>query len=113
MKKTNPQHAWLLCGALAALACASEPSPGELHERSDPSAVPVALPSAALDVPEDANIAMGEGVIYVGGANPERPHLRYLDGQVSRNESCFIKLGNKLNAKVPPLYINGNPVGFC
>ena len=55
----------------------------------------------------------GEGVFPVASANPERPRLRYLDGQVSSNDTCAIRLPNKLNADIPPMYLNGNPVGFC
>lgn len=55
----------------------------------------------------------GEGVFPVASANPERPRLRYLDGQVSSNNTCAIRLPNKLNPDVPPMYLNGMPVGFC
>ena len=54
-----------------------------------------------------------DGVFAVRGGDPARPQLRYCDGQVARNDSCMIRLGRKLNPKVPPLYVNGEPVGFC
>lgn len=55
----------------------------------------------------------GDGVFALASADPKHPRLRYADGQVSLNDSCMIKLGNKLNPKVPPFYLNGSPVGFC
>jgi len=54
-----------------------------------------------------------EGVIAVESGDPEHPRLRYLDGQVSGNTSCAIRRGNRLNPKVPPMRVNGTPIGFC
>jgi hypothetical protein len=55
----------------------------------------------------------GEGVLFVASGDETRPRLRYLDGQVSQNETCAIRIGSKLNPKIPPVYINGEPIGFC
>jgi len=55
----------------------------------------------------------GDGVFTVPSADPERHHLRFVDGQVSRNDTCMVRLENGLNPRVPPLYVNGEPVGFC
>ncbi|MCB9898629.1 MAG: hypothetical protein H6825_11555 [Planctomycetes bacterium] len=55
----------------------------------------------------------GDGVFAVPGADEAHPRLRYVDGQVSRNDSCMMRLGNGLNPKVPPMYVNGEPLGFC
>ena len=57
--------------------------------------------------------ALGDGVFTVPGSDAAHPRLRYLDGQVSANDSCMIRLGNKLNPKGPPVYVNGQPLGFC
>ncbi|NOT31237.1 MAG: hypothetical protein HOP15_12390 [Planctomycetes bacterium] len=54
-----------------------------------------------------------DGIFYVLGAIPEFPRVRYRDGQLSLNESCAIRLENKLNRKIPPMYVNGQPIGFC
>jgi hypothetical protein len=41
------------------------------------------------------------------------PRLRYFDGnQVSLNDRCAVRKV-KLNPKMPPVYVNGQPVGFC
>ena len=55
----------------------------------------------------------GEGVVALPSENPVRYHLRYRDGQVSLNDACVIRLENKLNPKIPPFYVNGQPIGFC
>ena len=55
----------------------------------------------------------GDGVFTVPGSDPDHPRLRYRDGQVSRNDSCMIRMENGLNFRVPPMYVNGEPVGFC
>ena len=55
----------------------------------------------------------GDGAFQVTGTNPQCPRLRYRDGQISLNETCAIKLTNKLNPAIPPMYVNGAPIGFC
>lgn len=48
-------------------------------------------------------------------ANPQDslPRLRYFDGnQVSLNDRCP-NTKAKLNPKMPPIYVNGQPIGFC
>lgn len=40
------------------------------------------------------------------------PHLRFADGQVSLNDRCPVRLA-PLNVRLPGLYVNGRPVGFC
>ena len=42
----------------------------------------------------------------------ESPQIRYDDGQVSLDDHCPIRK-HKLNLKMPPVYVNGRPVGFC
>ena len=54
-----------------------------------------------------------EGVYQVNGTNSEHSRLRYLDGHVSANETCMIRVENALNPKIPPMYVNGRPMGFC
>lgn len=57
--------------------------------------------------------AVTDGAFPVPGDDPAHHRLRYGDGQITPNDSCVIKLGNRLNPKVPPLYVNGAPLGFC
>jgi hypothetical protein len=58
-------------------------------------------------------LTIDEGVVKVGSESPEHYRLRFLDGQLSLNQSCGIKRGNRLNPGVPPARINGRPIGFC
>src|SRR5262249_38353698 len=48
---------------------------------------------------------------YVDPAS-EAPHVRYGDGQVSLNDLCPIRKGT-LKLRMPAVYVNGRPVGFC
>jgi len=79
--------------------------------------LPLLVGCATTPIPvpdhEGAAVLSGPAAVYVASVDPERPRLRYADGQLSGNDSCFILIGNKLNNKVPPLYVNGAPVGFC
>jgi len=55
----------------------------------------------------------GDGVFAVPGDQQTHHRLRFADGQVSPNDSCMVRLGNRLNREVPPLYVNGRPMAFC
>jgi hypothetical protein len=49
---------------------------------------------------------------YVAGGDPAYPHAKYPDSLVSLNDRCIVA-GNKLNLAVRPVYVNGQPIGFC
>ncbi len=38
--------------------------------------------------------------------------LRFEDGAVSLNDRCPVRR-SRLNRKMPPVFVNGRPVGFC
>ena len=38
--------------------------------------------------------------------------LRFEDGAVSLNDRCPVRRA-RLNPKMPPVFVNGRPVGFC
>ena len=40
------------------------------------------------------------------------PRLRFGDGQISLNDRCIVTQ-KKLNRRLPPIYVNGRPIGFC
>jgi hypothetical protein len=86
--------------ALAAASCSSGTG------MAGPSMMPGAMPPMMKMLSDD-------GVVAVASGDPTHPRLRYVDGQVSQNMSCAIRLENKLNPKIPPVYINGQPIGFC
>ena len=55
------------------------------------------------------NMAVGEFV----EAQDSFPHVRYFDsGLVSINDRCPVRK-TRLNPKMPAVYVNGQPVGFC
>jgi hypothetical protein len=104
----------LLTSLLVFVAACASP------RRTDVSSPPTDAPLAASESPLDEAKPMrpprpldSEGVFYVLTQAPESPRVRYLDGQVSLNESCAIRRGSKLNRRVPPVYVNGQPIGFC
>jgi hypothetical protein len=48
---------------------------------------------------------------YEGGS-PDHPRVRFADGDLSLNDRCPVRR-NKLNLRMPPVYVNGRPIGFC
>jgi hypothetical protein len=94
-----------VCLLVLAPACRSTHAPPE-----PPAIVDALAPPAEMRAPRPLD---DDGVFYVLGDDPLRPRVRYLDGQVSLNASCAIRAGNKLGRKIPPVYVNGQPIGFC
>ncbi len=88
-------------------------APAEV-QASEPPRSPAAAPAMRVMgsiVP--TRLEVRDGVFAVPGSEPKLQRLRYVDGQVSANDSCVIRLSNRLNPKIPPLYVNGQPLGFC
>ena len=48
---------------------------------------------------------------YEGGS-PDHPLVRFADGDLSLNDRCPVRR-NRLNLRMPPVYVNGRPIGFC
>lgn len=44
--------------------------------------------------------------------DPAHPRVRYSDGLVSLNDRCAVRQGG-LNPTYQPVYVNGQPIGFC
>ncbi|HVQ34399.1 MAG TPA: hypothetical protein VMT33_00195 [Candidatus Bathyarchaeia archaeon] len=42
----------------------------------------------------------------------EKPRIKFDDEQVSLNDRCPVRKA-KLNLKMPAVYVNGKPIGFC
>jgi YHS domain-containing protein len=49
---------------------------------------------------------------YVRGEHPDRPRIMYQDSLVSINDFCPVRKA-RLDPKRKPVYVNGNPIGFC
>lgn len=113
----------LSCGSTHSGVPAAEPSPALDGEPVEQPAADAGLTVQAEDLtgseapvelaPPMAPRLTGDGVFYVVGEDPKLPLARYSDGQVAISNSCGIRLGNKLNRRIPPIYVNGQPVGFC
>jgi hypothetical protein len=73
-------------------------------------AVGIALAAACSKKDKPAGQAtMGEFV----ESQDSFPRIRYFDtDKVSINDRCAVRK-TKLNPKMPPVYVNGEPVGFC
>ena len=63
--------------------------------------------AAALTWPQN-----GSAQRYVPTQDPEHPLLKYADSLTSLNDRCAVRKA-KLNPKVRPVYVNGQPIGFC
>lgn len=125
MNASKP-HALLSALCTIVWSCASSP---ELHlRRSEPAPEVIAPPHANAATATEAELEepadpppfcrpprplVDDGKFYVLGPDAAHPFVRYLDGQVSLNATCAIRRGNKLSRKVPPVYVNGRPIGFC
>ena len=49
---------------------------------------------------------------YVDSSDPQFPRVQYADSSVSVNDRCIVRL-RTLTPKVPAIYVNGRPIGFC
>ncbi len=49
---------------------------------------------------------------YVAADGEAFPRVLYADGDVSHNDRCPVQK-NKLNRRMDPVFVNGEPVGFC
>ena len=49
---------------------------------------------------------------YVPTSDPGHPRIRYADSLLSLNDRCMVRKA-KLNLRVRPVYVNGQPAGFC
>ncbi len=78
----------------------------------------VALPACTVTRPDGAGgpgDAMNKYALVAEPVNPQDPwpRLRYFDtGLVSINDRCAVRR-TPLNPKMPAVYVNGRPVGFC
>ena len=88
------------------------PIPDPPPEITEELSVAEDMPEAEMPMREEARLSR-DGVTYVVDENPKLPLLRYQDGQMSLSNSCAVIEGNKLNRRIPPAYVNGQPIGFC
>ena len=70
----------------------------------------VALAVACGGRPAELVPPIGTAVVL----DPEAPFpkIRFADGMVSANDRCPVTK-RKLSILFPPVYVNGQPIGFC
>ncbi|MDZ4804480.1 MAG: hypothetical protein SGI90_06435 [Candidatus Eisenbacteria bacterium] len=49
--------------------------------------------------------------IYANG-DSLNPRIQYEDGTISLNDRCAVRM-TKLAKRMRPVYVNGQPIGFC
>jgi hypothetical protein len=54
----------------------------------------------------------GDAQRYVPMPDKDHPKLRYADSLESLNDRCIVRKA-KLNPRMRPVYVNGQPIGFC
>ena len=54
----------------------------------------------------------GFGQRRLPAEDPEHSRIKYADSLTSLNHQCMVRK-RKLNAKLRPVYVNRQPVGFC
>ncbi len=72
---------------------------------SDGGAADKSRATPARVVPDTSTIAYDD-------SSAEFPHVHFGDGQLSLNDRCIVRQA-KLNRRMPPIYVNGQPIGFC
>lgn len=65
-----------------------------------------------LDDDPRARLPIPEAGAAHDPAGAEYPHLRFADGTRTANDRCMV-LKRKLNPGIPPVHVNGTPLGFC
>ncbi|MFN0152698.1 MAG: hypothetical protein ACKVU1_18500 [bacterium] len=63
-------------------------------------------------VPATARIVSDTGMVAFDDSTAEFPRVQFRDGQLSLNTRCIVRQV-KLNRRMPPIYVNGQPIGFC
>jgi hypothetical protein len=80
----------------AALACRTQPEPPIAENR----------PVAYVDADGSHETQVRDTL------HNAHPHMRFADGQITPNDRCPVRKA-PLNLKLPGLYVNGRPIGFC
>jgi hypothetical protein len=79
------------------------------------------LAACSREAPAPAPSAIPAVYVDADGSNPTAvrdtlrnryPHIRFEDGIVSINDRCPVRKAG-LNLRLPALFVNGRPVGFC
>ena len=50
--------------------------------------------------------------LYSSPPDSLHPRVQYRDGSISLNDRCAVRM-TKLSRSMRPVYVNGQPIGFC
>jgi hypothetical protein len=50
--------------------------------------------------------------VYSTPPDSLHPRVQYADGSISLNDRCAVRM-IKLSRSMRPIYVNGQPIGFC
>jgi hypothetical protein len=62
--------------------------------------------------PRMARSAPALGTARYVDAAAEKPRIRWGDAPESLNDRCIVRK-SKLNLRMPPIFVNGQAIGFC
>lgn len=66
---------------------------------------------AALALTLQTSPTNSQDYIYASG-DSLNPRIQYQDGTISLNDRCAVRM-TKLAKRMRPVYVNGQPIGFC
>lgn len=58
------------------------------------------------------SVPLAPAQVMVQTQDPAHPRIRYADSLLSLNDRCMVRQGT-MNPMFKPVYVNGQPVGFC
>lgn len=70
------------------------------------------LACARPEVDPRARVPIPMPGVTLSDASAEYPHLTFPDGRSTPNDRCIVT-ERKLNTHLPPVWVNGVPIGFC
>jgi hypothetical protein len=88
------------------------PSAAECSPASSGGSVLTTTSRAAAGILVCLLFSTGFAQQYVPGEETDFPRIQYADSLVSVNDRCIVRL-RKLSPKIPPIFVNGLPIGFC
>ena len=74
--------------------------------------VALALLAGCAEPPKKTAPMPALGVAHFENPAEEKPRIRWGDDPLSLNDRCIVRKV-KLNLRMPPIFVNGKPIGFC
>ena len=59
-----------------------------------------------------SNEVQSQQYLYSTPPDSLHPRVQYKDGSVTLNDRCAVRM-TKLSRSMRPVYVNGQPIGFC